>query len=1413
MADHYYLSMASGSVITYTNWNEMMGHIYMSSTGFWGISSEVVPLKNWRTQSGAKYSKAYESGQKAMYSISHADDISSWDATRWTNSGLLWNGSNWVAWKSGGTGTGYWSLDGSDIYYSDGEVVVGHQNFDVGAYRFQVSGDSYFSGAVTFIGEISGISAPTYNSGAANKKYVDDNIASYELHVYQPEDSNIPKDGSNRIFFSGQNTVYVYSGTNQPNTIIISGTDVGVATLAGDLVGNLSGSSYTYGLKDMDFLSSQAISGGIIKGKIISGSDGGGIYAHFISANASNLAGTGVWDSDGDNIYYGDGEVRVGHSQFDMGDYKFQVSGDSYFSGSVTFIGEISGISQPTYNSGVANKRYVDLNAGGFDMYTYPQNVLVPRDGSNRLWFSGQNTTYIYSAQGQPNTIIISSSTGSGETPSTWSWNIPTATSGLSVSNIGKVSGNLALYIDDYIASTNVQSKFLHSGVILNAISTQTISGGTIRFATLKGVSKDATAANIEELVDGSETTLHSHAGGSAGGYPSGQDGAIQYASGGAKHGGQHQLVWDRLVNKLIVSGTIKSTDSISSQAGLYAHFVSANNSNLAGIVTKADFKASTGTWTFVSSNTLWAGTGYISAQTGIYASFISANSTNLPGTGYWTKTGDDIYYDDGKVLIGYSGFDLGNYNFQVSGDSYFSGSVTFIGEISGLADPTYASGVSNKHYVDTISSNLDSKIDALGAFDAINYITSSNAISRFIESGTTLNALSSNRLWVGNEYISAQTGLFAHFISANNSNLTTSVNSIEDLGDVDVMTPTDNQVLTWDAGTSKWSSQTPGVGQWTAANNGIYYSDEVYIGHSEFDVGDYKFQVSGDTYLSGNVQFIGEISGVSDPTYNSGAANKHYVDTISGGLSTRIDALGGFDPENYITSSNAIERFADSSQYSSDKSNFQSAYDWVNSSSQRYEELLASGTKYTTAYDERGSQIAGNNLTWNGSQLDATGGGSGFTPNVQPDGEDISADGGNKIYFSGQGCVSIISGQNTVIISGMTSEINFMRPLLYISGTTLTGAFTYNSLTSLTGWHDPRFIADGITFVDGEFITIGEELAGKKLMITAAIGGDSNNRCEVGLYLIKNDTETIRYIHNYVARDADQNLGGVTLPMVMVSGDTDDTFSFAYYIDPDGTYTVDSQQFYISVIGEKSIGDIAALKGNDGAKGDAGSPGDIVWLGTWAAGEYNLHDTVYYSGSSYTANTTTSEHPPHADWDVVASGGVDGEKGAPGPPGSGVDQLPFIHLGKTDSQNCGGSNGDKTNITWQTTISNQYSDYYFNFDGDDHRIFFRSGGRYSINSTVGCTNTGSNRITLMLQYIQSSSTDSTTITRGRSRNYSRGTGYADLSPRIQTENDFASGECIVIQTEIDDTDQSNAVNTNVAECEVILRRLANVTP
>jgi hypothetical protein len=100
--------------------------------------------------------------------------------------------------------------------------------------------------------------------------------------------------------------------------------------------------------------------------------------------------------------------------------------------------------------------------------------------------------------------------------------------------------------------------------------------------------------------------------------------------------------------------------------------------------------------------------------------------------------------------------------------------------------------------------------------------------------------------------YISAQTGVYTHFVSANNSNLGGAVASIEDIGDVAEMSPPpDNSILTWDAANGYWSSQTAAA----SAPGGTMTAD---IGGDN-----YSYGISSVSYVSSQKISGGTITGL----------------------------------------------------------------------------------------------------------------------------------------------------------------------------------------------------------------------------------------------------------------------------------------------------------------------------------------------------------------------------------------------------------------------------------------------------------------------------------------------------------------------------------------------------------------------
>jgi len=239
---------------------------------------------------------------------------------------------------------------------------------------------------------------------------------------------------------------------------------------------------------------------------------------------------------------------------------------------------EISGLTVSYYNSGSVNKLYVD---------TISSNLDTKIDA-----------------------------VGGGTSPS--SWTAPTAVSGIQLAGVGKISGALSIGVVDYIASanavnrfadsSNIQSKFLLSGVRYNALSSQSISGGTIRnsdIITTKIIGRKNSDGDIEiSLWTSNRIKIYDS--------PATDDLSIDpgfntwfskiYGKDSTQQGGlmlyanptdNYSYIKLNGSGNILLSGTSVNVSSqlnvglldvigrISSQQGIYTHFISANNTNL----------------------------------------------------------------------------------------------------------------------------------------------------------------------------------------------------------------------------------------------------------------------------------------------------------------------------------------------------------------------------------------------------------------------------------------------------------------------------------------------------------------------------------------------------------------------------------------------------------------------------------------------------------------------------------------------------------------------------------------------------------------------------------------------------------------------------------------------------------------
>ena len=395
---------------------------------------------------------------------------------------------------------------------------------------------------------------------------------------------------------------------------------------------------------------------------------------------------------------------------------------------------EISGLSDPTYASSASNKHYVDTISSNLHSQIGVgslQGTFLDNIGSDGTY--GISGMLFVSSQNISGGHITTAYTASDDNDVV---NKKYYTDNLSA---GALAGNLVGNLSG--------ASYTYGLKDMDFVSSQSISGGTITFNTFAGTT-DATAVEIEELTDGSETTLHSHAGAASapgGSFTANIGSDFTYGISGVAF-----VSSQAISGGTIVGNTITTTSRISSATGIIANYISANASNLAGTVTEADFKASSGTWVFVSSNRIWTD-GYISSQQGIYTNFISANASNLSTGGgldgstvssnfflkssgqtiwdWYFVSGINIYDISSVVHSNFLHSSNSNIHFAANSNltansisansisgSFTTGDLTLnANTISGLIDPTWPSSATNKHYVDTISSNIVN--NAIGSY------------------------------------------------------------------------------------------------------------------------------------------------------------------------------------------------------------------------------------------------------------------------------------------------------------------------------------------------------------------------------------------------------------------------------------------------------------------------------------------------------------------------------------------------------------------------------------------------------------------------------------------------------------------------------------------------------------------------
>jgi len=600
----------------------------------------------------------------------------------------------------------------------------------------------------------------------------------------QPDGVEVVRDGSNRVYFSGQNGIYVYSGAN--TIIISSSTGAGGASDLSDLTIDTDKDWQGYSIHNMTSLSSQKISGGIIKGSYISSA--GDIYAGddifvsdrvVFSENNDTFIdfGSDVIYVSVDNIYpisirndiieigsrmdtdfdiiglnskhplFVDGALEQVGIRTDSPSYDLDVNGTigaTAVSSQKISGGSISGSSEHLHNFLQIGDNY-HHPIGSDNLY---QGITLKGDASHYISIGG----YWYGS-GQ----ALHGGAVAGIYENTW---ITPKPNGLDFSafyfgnqiageaNIGSVVGlDVAMGSTSYTGTVN---EWFGSKVLCNFQDGHfnNIYGLWVYPIVMLGGS----ATNIYGLKIA--PCIHAT-----------NNWAI-YTEQGLVHLGDDVEVLGTVSSQALSGGRIKSRDYISSQTGIYAHFVSANNTNL-----------STGGASNLSDLTIdghkdWNNKGisnlnYISSQA-ISGGTIRTNEFILgggqPSSQFHMKHSGGASFGVNTMTGSNRGFL--NVELKDGDDTDFNQAIKMHAQKDGLASLFGFNGTAGGS--NTLNVGLYGY--AWGGDTNLGiWIDEGNA--KFDDSVIIDGVLSSQSIMAGS-YISTQTGIYAHFISANNSNL-----------------------------------------------------------------------------------------------------------------------------------------------------------------------------------------------------------------------------------------------------------------------------------------------------------------------------------------------------------------------------------------------------------------------------------------------------------------------------------------------------------------------------------------------------------------------------------------------------------------------------------------------------------------
>lgn len=135
----------------------------------------------------------------------------------------------------------------------------------------------------------------------------------------------------------------------------------------------------------------------------------------------------------------------------------------------------------------------------------------------------------------------------------------------------------------------------------------------------------------------------------------------------------------------------------------------------------------------------------------------------------------------------------------------------------------------------------------------------------------------------------------------------------------------------------------------------------------------------------------------------------------------------------------------------------------------------------------------------------------------------------------------------------------------------------------------------------------------------------------------------------------------------------------------------------------------------------------------------------------------------------------------------------PVIYLSKATNQNVGGGNGTEVWWTWDGEIIKE-TGYTHSNDTNPSRVTVANAGWYHVRFVGNVQQAGSARSTLqgILRV-----NGGVTQRPGTIRDYTRGSGYGNLSPGLEAVVQLSAGQYVEVGTRVEDTDSAYTLNTN----------------